>query len=260
MKIALGQVDMLFEDKKANYVMIEEFVSQAHDNQSEMIIFPEMTCTGFSMNALLIGERHHETVDYMKELSKAYHIIIAFGQVVCQNEKYYNNMTIVDGEDIIFSYDKIHPFLDEAHYYAKGNQIQTVKIQDLTISGFICYDLRFPEIFQIASKTCDVIIVIASWPDTRDDHWIALLKARAIENQCYVIGVNRVGYDKEHHYIGHSLVFDSFGQLMTRLSNEEDNIYVQITHDQVVQSRRHLDFKKDRREKLYLRLLEDHID
>ena len=107
----------------------------------------------------------------------------------------------------------------------------------------------------MASKKSQIIIVIASWPERRDDHWLTLLKARAIENQCYVIGVNRVGYDKDNQYIGHSCVFDSNGKRLTRLSTDEENIYLEIHLDDIEKAKQGNQFKKDRREDLYLKLM-----
>ncbi len=255
MKIALGQINMYFEDKKTNYVMIEEFVSQAHDNHADLIIFPEMSCTGFSMNTELIGETNHETEKLMMELSRDYHIKIMFGQVLKNEKGFFNNFTAINGSEVLFSYNKIHPFTYEANYYQKGNQIISKKIDEFIFSPFICYDLRFPEIFQMASKKSQIIIVIASWPERRNDHWLTLLKARAIENQCYVIGVNRVGYDKDNQYIGHSCVFDSNGKRLTRLSTDEENIYLEIHLDDIEKAKQGNQFKKDRREDLYLKLM-----
>ena len=257
MKIALSQISMIFEDKNSNYIMVEEFVRQASENNCDLIIFPEMTCTGFSMNNKLIGEDDDKTLNYMKSLSCKYNLKICFGQVIIKDNKYYNNMTIVDHIDELLSYDKIHPFTFESNYYSKGNQIKTCKIDNLTLSGFICYDLRFPEIFQRASRDSDIIIVIASWPDKRDDHWLTLLKARAIENQCYVIGVNRVGKDPSENYLGHSVVFDGFGNLLTRMSEDEENLYIDVNLEDIINSLQGTNFKKDRRDDLYYQLMKE---
>lgn len=252
MRIALAQINIIYEDKHSNYVTVEEFVSQAKENDADFIIFPEMTCTGFTMNCQEFGEKDNETLLFMKDISKKYQMKICFGQAVYRNNHYYNNLMIVDGDEELLSYDKIHPFQKEAKYYEKGKCINRCFIKQIPVSAFICYDLRFPEIFQYASGMSDIIIVIASWPDTRDEHWLALLKARAIENQCYIIGVNRVGEDPHNLYKGHSVVFDSYGKMLTSLSDVEENIYIDITREDIKKAVNGFDTKQDRRNSLYL--------
>lgn len=254
MKIALGQINMIFEDKPSNYVTVEEFVKQAYENHADLIIFPEMTCTGFTMKTEELGEKKGETLQFMKKLSHQYHMKICFGQSVYHNGHYYNNLTIVDGDEELLSYDKMHLIGEENNYYEKGNIISSCYMSQISFSAFICYDLRFPEIFQYASAKSDVIIVIASWPESRDDHWLTLLKARAIENQCYIIGVNRVGIDHNNSYLGHSVVYNSYGEMISSLSSEEENIYVNIEQDDIMDATQGFHTKKDRRNVLYFNL------
>ena len=253
MIIALAQTDIVYEDIHSNFATVEQFVGEAKQNESDFIIFPEMTCTGFSMNCHLIAHEE-ETLQFMKSLSQKYDIVICFGMVAYHNHHYYNRLMIVDGDEEILSYDKIHPFHDEAKYYEKGDHIERCFIKQIPVSAFICYDLRFPEIFQYASKNSDIIIVIASWPVQRDDHWLTLLKARAIENQCYIIGVNRVGQDVKECYIGHSVVYNSQGEMMTSLSSEEENIYFEINRQDIKEARLGFCTKQDRRDDFYLKL------
>lgn len=254
MKIALAQINIVFEDKHSNFVTVEEFVRQAAVNDAEFIIFPEMTCTGFTMNSEKLAEKNDETVQFMKKISKQYHIKICFGQPVSRSGKTYNNLMIIDGEKELLSYDKMHLIGEENNHYVHGDTISSCVISQMTFSALICYDLRFPEIFQYASLHSDIIIVIASWPAIRDDHWLTLLKARAIENQCYIIGVNRVGKDREHSYLGHSVVYNSYGEMISSLSEEEENIYIEICKDDIKNAIKGFDTKKDRRNVLYLDL------
>lgn len=254
MKIALGQIDMVLEDKHSNFVTVEEFVRQAAENQSDLIIFPEMTCTGFTMKSDVFAEKNDETLLFMKKLSHRYHIKICFGQPVYRKGHAYNNLMIVDGEKELLSYDKIHLIGEENDHYEKGNSISFCCMSQMRFAALICYDLRFPEIFQYASLYSDVIIVIASWPEIRDDHWLTLLKARAIENQCYIIGVNRIGKDQQYSYLGHSVVYNSYGEMISSLSEEEENIYVDIHENDTKNVLKGFDTKKDRRNVLYLDL------
>ena len=254
MKVALAQINIIFEDKHSNYVTVEEFVRQAKENEVDLIIFPEMTCTGFTMNAKEYGEKDQETLQFMKKLSKKYFMKICFGQAVYKNGQYYNNLMIIDGDEILLSYDKMHLFQEEKNHYAKGDSISSCYVAQIPVSAFICYDLRFPEIFQYASQQSSMIIVIASWPEVRDDHWLTLLKARAIENQCYVIGVNRVGQDPLHSYTGHSAVYNSYGEMMNSLSCQEENIYVEISQEDIKKERYDFNIKEDRRNNIYFDL------
>lgn len=253
MKIALAQIDIVFEDQNSNFATVEEFVMQAKENHADFIIFPEMTCTGFSMNYKKIT-KDHQVLLFMKNLSKKYKIVICFGFAIKESHHYYNRLMIINGDEELLCYDKIHPFQYESKYYEKGQHIDRCFVKQIPVSAFICYDLRFPEIFQYASQNSDILIVIASWPDVRDDHWLTLLKARAIENQCYVIGVNRVGKDEKCVYLGHSVVYNSNGEMMTSLSSEEENIYFEITREGIKNNNQGLNTKQDRRNDFYLKL------
>ncbi|MCI6191042.1 MAG: carbon-nitrogen family hydrolase, partial [Clostridium sp.] len=129
--------------------------------------------------------------------------------------------------------------------------IISCKVGEASITPFICYDLRFPEIFQIASKKSEIIIVIASWPKEREEHWVTLLKARAIENQCFIIGVNRVGEGDGLEYSGASLIFDPLGNSLNEKINKEELIIKDINLSSIKEVREKINIKRDRREKLY---------
>ena len=253
MKIAMAQFDMAFEAVEINKKEVIQLVKVAHLNHADMIIFPELTLTGFSMAS---KEIYDDTIDdFFKELSKQYFIKIVYGKVAKREDGYYNNLMIVDGQKELLSYDKIHPFLQESEFYQKGSEIKHCDLLGYNVSGFICYDLRFPEIFQAASRFSDLIIVIASWPQERIEHWTTLLKARAIENQCYVLGVNRVGKDPYESYNGHSVLFDPWGMQINDFSSEEKLIYAYLDRKLVEYIRNNRNYKDSRRESLYLDLL-----
>ena len=123
--------------------------------------------------------------------------------------------------------------------------------RSITITPFICYDLRFPEIFQIASKKSDLICVAANWPKEREKHWITLLTARAIENQCYIAGINRIGSGDGIDYSGCSMIIDPEGNILNNINNDEGIIISDIYEDKVKDIRRKFTLKRDRRESLY---------
>ena len=254
MKIALSQMNIEFENKEKNKEKCLCFIKEAKDKACDLVIFPEMTLTGFSMNTKEIAEVNKETINWFKSKACNYNIYLGFGHVVKAKEKCENRFTIVspDNKELL-SYAKIHPFSYslEDKYYKGGNSIFFTEIKDCIASPFICYDLRFPEIFQIASKKCHLITVAANWPKSRRDNWITLLKARAIENQCYVAGVNTVGFINGYEYFGDSLIIDPIGRVIAKAEDKEELLIAEIDINEVLRYRDHFPIKRDRREELY---------
>lgn len=253
MKLALAQLNIVFEDKAANKKTAKQFIKKAVCENVDMILFPEMTLTGFSMNPSYIGEDNNETIIFFKELSIKYKISIGFGYVKgTSHSKNKYNVVSPQGEELV-DYAKIHPFSygTETKFYESGNKINHFQAFDFNITPFICYDLRFPEIFQIASKTAMLITVAANWPVQRREHWITLLKARAIENQCYIAGINRVGQSNGLNYSGDSMIVDPLGNIIGNLYMEEGLVISDIYQDEVIVVRKDYKFKEDRKEALY---------
>ncbi len=232
-----------------------EFISNASNKQCDLVLFPEMTLTGFSMNVEKIGELNLDTVNWFQEQAKKFNVHIGFGFVEkLQNGKGKNNCFIVSPlGKAISEYTKIHPFSfgTETTFYESGSEL-AFKVNEFNLSTFICYDLRFPEIFQIASKKSELITVIANWPQARREHWITLLKARAIENQCYIAAVNRVGEGDGIAYSGDSMVIDPLGNIIAHIKDNEELIIADIHINQVEQLRNSFHLKKDRKEDLYI--------
>ncbi len=156
----------------------------------------------------------------------------------------------------LVNYTKIHPFSfgSETKFYESGNEIKLFNAFDFTIAPFICYDLRFPEIFQIASKTATLITVASTWPMKRREHWITLLKARAIENQCYIAGINRAGEENGLIYSGDSMIIDPLGNIISSLYMEEGLVIADILQDDVIKIRERFKLKEDRKDSLYCNL------
>lgn len=229
MRVALGQLDMLWEDKESSFVKAERMIEEAAESGCDVIIFPEMSFTGFSMNLKKIGEMEDDslTVSTMKQFAASNHIAIAFGWAALGKEpgaKGTNRFTMVgQNGEMIADYAKTHPFTygHEGDYYDKGTEIVTAPFLGRVISLFICYDLRFPEIFHIAARKADIIFVVANWPAIRSAHWETLLRARAIETQSYVVGVNCVGERDGRAYSGDSMAVDSIGNILGKMSNKE---------------------------------------
>lgn len=267
MKVALAQINIAWENPKENLIKCEKFIKKASEKNADIIIFPEMALTGFTMNVKSLNLKEEFILDWIKSKAFENNINIALGYGIKVNEKGKNKFCIVSSKkNILGLYTKIHPFSysgeDEKFY--KGNKIISCKVKDAHVTPFICYDLRFPEIFQIASKKSEIIIVIASWPKEREEHWITLLKARAIENQCFIIGVNRVGMGEKIEYLGASLIFDPLGNSLNKKSSKEELIIKDLDLSKIKEIRETINIKKDRREKFYkeseVKLYEDRLE
>lgn len=302
MKIALAQTDIIWEDKKANLDIAEIFIKRAAEEKVELILFPEMSLTGFTMNVEGLGEYYEKshyaedslsdsknstnsnfeacnknihndkshwnfnnTLEAIKKLSVKYSINIGIGYIEkeLKESKGKNKYAVISkvGE-VISDYTKIHPFTfgTESKYYCGGDKISYFNLNDFNVSTFICYDLRFPEIFQIASREAELITVAANWPKARINHWVDLLKARAIENQCYIAGVNRVGNGDGIEYNGNSLIIDPLGNVIGNcLESVEGLIIAELDVDLVHNLRKDFPLKRDRREVLYKEIIKDTI-
>ncbi len=255
MRIGLGQLDIIWEEKKQNQKKCEQMLREARNHNVDLLIFPEMTLTGFSMNTDKIGEllEHSDTIDFFKENSVKYQMSIVFGYVQNQYTKTFNRLVLVDHGRILIHYAKIHPFSfgEESIYYQGGDTLGQCTLKDYHISTFICYDLRFPELFQICSAKSELLIVIANWPQPRMEHFQTLLKARAIENQCYVVGVNRVGEGNGLIYNGGSGIYDPYGTLITKETSIEKLIIGDIDKEIVTNYRKNFPQQTDKRFSLY---------
>ncbi len=254
MIIGIVQMGIEWEDIYRNMNKIEEFVKEAHDKNVELLLFPEMSLTGFTMdiNKHILLEK--DIVNWLIRIASGYDISIGLGFGSIVDEKGLNEYVVVSNEgEVLGRYSKIHPFSysGEDKKYYKGNDIISCTINDMSITPFICYDLRFPEIFQIASKNSQLICVAANWPQEREKHWITLLTARAIENQCYIAGINRVGYGDGLYYNGASMIVDPEGNILNDITNDERIIISEIWADNVKEIRRKFTLKRDRRENLY---------
>jgi len=267
MKLALAQLDITYENKVKNKEITKQFIKYAVTESVDMILFPEMTLTGFSMNTSFIGETNNETLEFFKEMSSKYNIYIGFGYVegtlhaknkYCVVSPWPETQGVPQNVELV-NYTKIHPFSfgHENNFYESGNEIKLFNAFGFTITPFICYDLRFPEIFQIASKNATLITVAANWPIERREHWITLLRARAIENQCYIAGINRVGQGNGLNYSGDSMIVDPLGNIIGSLYMEEGLVIADICEDEVTNIRGKFRLKNDRRETLYLNLFSD---
>jgi predicted amidohydrolase len=255
-------MNIIWEDKEANKRKIEGIIQSIVTETLDLILFPEMCLTGFSMNiekTKETKETSQATIQFFSDLAVKYGMSIGFGWTRAgENEKAENHYTIVNlSGEILADYIKIHPFhfAGEDQYFNGGKELIYCKIKDYTVSPFICYDLRFPEIFQAASKHADMIIVPANWPEQRREHWRCLLRARAIENQVYILGINCTGESGGVNYSGDSCIIDPSGEVIKEISDEEGILLFDFKND-VPKFRKAFPMKQDRKIDLYKKLYE----
>lgn len=255
MKIAVCQLNIVWENKSENLNSIRYYVSEAAKNKADLIFFPEMSLTGFSMNIAYTKE-NGESIYQIKSIAKQFNIAIGIGWVKDCGEKGENVYTVIDNRgEVLSEYTKLHPFSygGEDKYFSSGNDLVTFEYGGITIGTLICYDLRFPEIFQALSINADLIAVAACWPASRREHWDTLLKARAIENQCYIAGINCVGDIGGLKYSGNSTIIDPNGTVLDSIADREGIIYHQI--DNNYKDKILVHSKQDRRPLLYSKFL-----
>lgn len=256
---AVCQTDIAFEKKIENIMHASELVKNAAKHSADICLFPEMSFTGFSMNTELTGETDLYTVNKMRGLAAEYSIAIGFGYVGLYGGKAENRYAIADSTgELISDYTKIHSFVigGESEGFRSGNSLpDIIRIAGQDISTFICYDLRFPEIFRANADKSTVMVVAANWPAKRREQWMTLLRARAIENQVYIIAVNCCGKQGDIEYSGDSMVIDAFGNVMEQAEPYREEILFAQIPDNLVQLRSEFPVLDSRKTDLYKKIL-----
>ena len=262
--ITLIQPNLYWEDKQANLDMLAQKI-ESIEEKTEVIILPEMFSTGFSMNTELLAENMNgETMQWMKKISYGKNSILT-GSIIIEDDsgdgrgdkKYFNRLIWMLPNGDYGYYDKRHLFAygnEHAHYHA-GNKRLIASVKGWKINLQVCYDLRFPVWSRQSPLTpgesgvrseYDLLIYVANWPEKRNHAWKTLLQARAIENQCYVAGVNRVGDDgKGIHYGGDSMIVDPFGEILYQKENEEAIFTYTLEKEKLLEVREKFPFWKD---------------
>jgi omega-amidase len=249
MKFSLYQFNPIWEDKKSNQQKIIEHLEKSNID-TDVLIFPEMTLTGFTMRSNRFSESiNGESVNFFQSIANEKNMHIFAGLIEEENSNYFNTLIHVNRRgDIAAKYQKIHPFSfsGEDRHFSPGNDTVLSNVDEMKIGLSICYDLRFPELFrQYGKNRVDAIINIANWPIVRIEHFRHLLKARAIENLCYVIGVNRVGKDKGNEYNGQSSIYDPLGENILQIDDSEKIESSDLNIRKVKQAREKFPFLDD---------------
>lgn len=259
MRIALISLDQLWLDKEANYLRCSEFVFKAVAQDCELVIFPEMTLTGYSLDMGTVAEPADDSssLGRLASLAKKANINIIFGaSLVDKNSGQPRNTLCIarkEGNAEVL-YAKIHPFsfAGEDKALQAGGELGLVDVEGLRLGCSICYDLRFPEMYSVMAPDCDAVINIANWPARRVSHWRALLIARAIENQLYVFGVNRIGTDGNGlQYEKSSMVVTPEGDVLKPLYTETEIDTYEIDIAVVANYRKSFPTVRDKRYALY---------
>lgn len=247
MKLAILQLDIIWEKKEQNFLKIEKLINNKIDY--DLIVLPEMFNTGFSMSPSLVEEEGGKTEKFLSELASSLKTPILASYMMKKHGKCRNIANLFSEEGkIVATYLKIHLFslLKEDLILESGDSPIIFYVNNTPCSVFICYDLRFPEIFRAVAKKVSVIFILANWPSSRADHWRALLKARAIENQAYIVGVNRTGFDGNGiNYIGNSCVYDPWGKEIIVADEREQLIECKLDIDYVKEIRNKYPFLND---------------
>ncbi len=265
------QTNLAWENKAANLQVLENKINDLED-KTEIVVLPEMFSTGFSMQPKLFAETMEgESLLWMKEVAAKNKIILTGSLIIQENENYYNRLIWMLPNGQYGYYDKRHLFAfgEEDKHYTAGNKRLIASVKGWKINLQICYDLRFPvwarnralqtdkragessltlpeKATAIFSPEYDLLIYVANWPERRNHAWKTLLCARAIENQCYVVGVNRVGRDGNNiNHSGNSLVIDPLGEVLYHVADEEDVFTITLQKEHVEEVRAKFPFWKD---------------
>ncbi len=246
------QSNLFWEDKAANLHMLQKKIGSI-ESKTEIVVLPEMFSTGFSMQPQLFAETMDgETMDWMQRVSKENGIILTGSLIIEEEGQYFNRLIWMLPNGQYGYYNKRHLFAygEEDKYYTAGNKRLIASVKGWKINLQVCYDLRFPVWARqqpaATAPEYDVLIYVANWPEKRSHAWKTLLCARAIENQCYVIGVNRVGSDgNKIYHSGNSLVIDPLGQVLYHMADEEDSNTITLAKEKLEEVRERFPFWKD---------------
>ncbi len=256
MRVALLQTDIAWEDVSENHRRAARMLTEAAAGGARLAILPEMFCTGFSMKADRIAQPPGGSSEtFLRERAAALDLWIIASLPEAGEPAPRNMALAVSPDGSVTRYAKIHPFSysGEHNHYAAGDRVVTVAIDEVRVTPFVCYDLRFPEPFRFAASETDLFVVVANWPEERREHWRLLLRARAVENQAYVAGVNRVGDGGRLHYAGDSAVINPMGETLAEAGDQARVVFSDVEPARVAEARSRFPFLADRRPAAYRR-------
>ena len=254
MRLALIQMDIAWEDVAENHRRAARHLAAAKEGGATFAILPEMFSTGFSMDAARIAQPAGGPSETFLREEAARLGLWVLASVPEAGEPAPRNMAmLVSPAGDVVRYAKIHPFsyAGEHRVYAAGERVVTAEVEGVRVTPFVCYDLRFPEPFRTAADDTDLFVVVANWPDQRREHWRTLLRARAIENQAYVAGVNRAGDGNGLHYAGDSAAIAPLGETLVEADDREQVAFADVDPGAVTKLRARFPALTDRRPGAY---------
>ncbi len=248
LSFSLIQTALFWEDKGANLAMLAKKI-MGIEEYTEIIVLPEMFSTGFSMQPEKFAETMDgPTVEWMRRISAEKKVILTGSLMIKEEEKYYNRLIWILPNGELGYYDKRHlfAFAGEDQHYSAGNKRLIASVKGWKINLQICYDLRFPVWARQQGEEYDVLLYVANWPEKRNHAWKTLLTARAIENQCITMGVNRVGLDGNNiAHSGDSLIVGPLGEVLYHCAYEEDVFTITLQKEEITNARTQFPFWKD---------------
>jgi len=248
LSFSLIQTTLFWEDKAANLAMLAKKI-MGIEEYTEIIVLPEMFSTGFSMQPEKFAETMDgPSVDWMRRISAEKKVILTGSLMIKEDEKYYNRLIWMLPNGELGYYDKRHlfAFAEEDQHYSAGNKRLIASVKGWKINLQICYDLRFPVWARQQGEEYDLLLYVANWPEKRNHAWKTLLTARAIENQCITIGVNRVGLDGNNiAHSGDSLIVGPLGEVLYHCAYEEAIFTITLQKEEINNARSQFPFWKD---------------
>jgi omega-amidase len=252
LSFTLIQANLHWQNKQANLQMFTDKIA-ALAQKTEVALLPEMFSTGFSMQAQELAEKTDgETIQWMQKIAMQYNIILGGSLIIEEHGKYYNRFIWMQPNGVFAQYNKKHlfAFAEEDKFYTAGNSRCIVQVKGWKILLQVCYDLRFPvwarQQTQQGEPEYDAIVYVANWPERRSHAWKTLLTARAIENQCYVLAVNRVGNDgNEIYHSGDSMIINALGEVLYEKAHDEDCFTTTLDKQSLLEIRNRLPFLRD---------------
>jgi predicted amidohydrolase len=239
-------------DRDANFAQIAPLVATAVQSGATFVLLTEMFSTGFVVNRSDIGEPEGgPSSQFLSQMATQHKIWIGGScpEVTTDDPRPFNSFVLVSPHGEQHRYHKIHPFTfgGEDTYFRAGEKFVTVNVDGVRVTLFVCYDLRFADEFWATAANTDVYLVPGNWPASRREHWMALLRARAIENQAFVIGCNRVGTGGGLEYAGDSRIINPLGEIIEEAGNESIILYANVSAEEVQTVRTTFRFMQDRR-------------
>jgi predicted amidohydrolase len=250
-QIAAVQHDIAWQDSATTTQRLADRVAQAAQSGARLVLLSEMFATGFSMDTARVAQGSDGPIASFLAESAARHQCWVGGSFACVTDEYprpTNRFVIAGPQGEQHFYDKLHPFsyANEHLAYSAGTTTRIVTIEGVRCALFVCYDLRFADEFWDLASDTDVYLVPANWPDSRAHHWRSLLIARAIENQAYVVGCNRVGTAEQLRYQGDSMIIDPLGRVLAQAAHAECTVQADIDPAVVADTRHRFPFLADR--------------